>query len=45
MTRIFMHEIDHLNGILYIQHIKDPEKLWQDLPEEEEKEGVEKAQN
>jgi peptide deformylase len=44
LAHIFMQEIDHLNGILYIQHIKDPEKLWQDLPEEEEKEGVEKAQ-
>lgn len=35
LARIFMHEIDHLNGILFIDHIKDPEKLWQVLPEDE----------
>jgi peptide deformylase len=35
LARIFMHEIDHLNGVLYIDHIKEPEKLWQVLPETE----------
>jgi peptide deformylase len=34
LARIFMHEIDHLNGVLFIDQIKDPEKLWQILPEE-----------
>jgi len=29
LARIFMHEMDHLDGILYIDHIKDSEKLWQ----------------
>ena len=28
LAHIFMHEIDHLNGILYTQYIKDPDKLW-----------------
>jgi peptide deformylase len=38
LARIFMHEIDHLNGILYIDHIKAPEKLWQILPQDDAKE-------
>ena len=28
LARIFMHEIDHLNGVLYTDHINDREKLW-----------------
>lgn len=35
LARIFLHEIDHLNGMLFIDHITDPEKLWQVLPEDE----------
>ena len=27
LARIFQHEIDHLNGVLFIDHIKDPTKL------------------
>ena len=27
LARAFQHEIDHLNGILFIDHIQDPEKL------------------
>ncbi|MBI2600148.1 peptide deformylase [Candidatus Daviesbacteria bacterium] len=27
VARIFQHEIDHLNGILFYKHIKDPDKL------------------
>ncbi len=27
LARIFQHEIDHLNGVLFIDHIQDPEKL------------------
>lgn len=30
LARIFQHELDHLNGVLYIDHIKDPQKLWQE---------------
>lgn len=37
LARIFMHEIDHLEGILFIDHIEDGQKLWQILPEDEEK--------
>ncbi len=27
LARIFQHEIDHLDGILFIDHIQDPDKL------------------
>lgn len=36
LARIFQHEIDHLNGVLFIDHIKDPDKLWQTPPATEE---------
>jgi peptide deformylase len=35
LARIFMHEIDHLDGILYIDRIQSPDKLWQILDEAE----------
>ena len=35
LARVFMHEIDHLNGVLFVDHIKNPEKLWQASPETE----------
>ena len=35
LARIFQHEIDHLNGVLYIDHITDPDKLWRTDSEEE----------
>lgn len=43
-ARIFQHEIDHLNGVLYIDRLTDPENLWTEeefnaqLEEEEEEE-------
>jgi peptide deformylase len=36
LARVFQHEIDHLNGVLYIDRIDDPEKIWQVKPGEEE---------
>ncbi|MCO6453447.1 MAG: peptide deformylase [Caldilineales bacterium] len=27
LARVFFHEIDHLNGVLFIDHIEDPGKL------------------
>jgi peptide deformylase len=36
LARIFMHEIDHLNGVLFIDHITDPEKIWQVVPDVEQ---------
>lgn len=35
LARVFQHEIDHLNGVLFVDHIRNPEDLWQELPEEE----------
>ena len=29
LARIFQHENDHLDGILFVDHIKDDDKLWQ----------------
>jgi peptide deformylase len=42
LARVFQHEIDHCNGILFIDHIEDPEKIWP-VPEGEE-EAAEAAQ-
>ncbi|MER3458602.1 MAG: peptide deformylase [Chloroflexota bacterium] len=36
LARILQHEIDHLDGILFIDRITDPEKVWQVPPPEEE---------
>jgi peptide deformylase len=33
MAEALEHEIDHLNGVLYIDHIESPEKLHQIKPE------------
>jgi peptide deformylase len=37
LARIFLHEIDHLDGVLFVDHIKDPAKLW---PVEDEAESI-----
>jgi peptide deformylase len=42
LARVFQHEIDHCDGILYIDHITDPEKMWS-VPVGEE-EAAEAAQ-
>ena len=36
LARVFQHEADHLDCILFIDHITDKEKLWQVLPGEED---------
>jgi peptide deformylase len=33
LGRVFQHEIDHLNGILFTDHITKHDKLWQELPD------------
>lgn len=38
LARVLQHEIDHLDGILFIDHISDPEKLWKVEPQEAEEE-------
>jgi peptide deformylase len=42
LARVFQHEVDHVSGVLFIDHIKDPEKIWP-VPEGEE-EAAEAAQ-
>ena len=29
LAQALEHEIDHLNGVLYIDHIENPDKLWE----------------
>ena len=38
LARVFQHEIDHLQGTLYIDHVADPEKIWAVQPADEEEE-------
>jgi peptide deformylase len=42
LARVFQHEIDHCDGILFIDHIEDPEKIW--AVSEGEEEAAEAAQ-
>ena len=35
LAQALEHEIDHLNGVLYIDHLESPDKLYQIDPEEE----------
>ena len=42
LARVFQHEIDHCDGILFVDRIEDPEKIWP-VPEGEE-EAAEAAQ-
>jgi peptide deformylase len=37
VARIFQHEIDHLDGVLFTDHITDREKLWR--PSEKKRRG------
>ena len=36
LARVFQHETDHCNGILFIDRIEDPEKIWPVTAGEEE---------
>jgi peptide deformylase len=40
-ARIIQHEIDHLDGILFIDRLTDPDNLW---PEEEFLQGLEEEE-
>jgi peptide deformylase len=42
LARVFQHEIDHCDGILFIDHIEDSEKIWP--VEEGQEEAAEAAQ-
>ena len=34
LAQALEHETDHINGILYIDHLESPEKLWKLQPQE-----------
>jgi len=36
LARVLQHEIDHVNGILFTDHIEDPDKIWPVTEGEEE---------
>lgn len=42
LARVLQHEIDHCRGVLFIDRIQDPEKIW--LVQEGEEEAIEAAQ-
>jgi len=42
LARVFQHEIDHCNGILFTDHIEDPDKIYP--VEEGQEEAAEAAQ-
>jgi peptide deformylase len=33
LAQALEHETDHLNGILYVDHIEGPDKLWKETPQ------------
>lgn len=36
LARVFQHEIDHMNGILYIDRLVEPDRIWRVQPGTEE---------
>jgi peptide deformylase len=34
LARVFLHEMDHLEGILFVDHVEGADKLWQVKPED-----------
>jgi len=41
LAQALEHEIDHLNGVLYIDYLESPDQLYKFEPKPAEKEGVE----
>ena len=44
LARVFQHEIDHCNGVLYTDRLVAPDRIWEVTPGEEEQVEVEYAQ-
>jgi len=42
LARVFQHEVDHCDGVVFIDRIEDPEKVWS--VEEGQEEAVEASQ-
>jgi len=34
LARVFLHEMDHLDGVLFVDRVESPDKLWQTKPED-----------
>lgn len=34
LARVILHEMDHLEGVLFTDRVRDSQGLWQELPEE-----------
>ncbi len=43
LARVFQHEIDHCNGILYTDRLVAPDRIWEVKPGEEEQAEAEDA--
>ncbi len=43
LARVFQHEIDHLDGVLFTDHISDPDKVWEIKEGEEEQVEIDAA--
>ncbi|HQE91440.1 MAG TPA: peptide deformylase [Anaerolineae bacterium] len=43
LARVFQHEIDHCNGVLYTDRLVAPDRIWEVKPGEEEQVEVEAA--
>jgi peptide deformylase len=41
LARVFMHEMDHLDGVLFVDRVDSPDKLWQVKPEDMQPDEVE----
>ena len=41
LARVFLHEMDHLDGILFVDRVESPDKLWQVKPEDMQQEEQE----
>jgi len=44
LARVFQHEIDHCNGVLYMDRLVAPDRIWEVKPGEEEQVEAEHAQ-
>jgi len=47
LARVFLHEMDHLDGVLFVDRVESPDKLWQVTPEElqaRQKQGAQVAE-
>jgi peptide deformylase len=43
LARAFQHEVDHLNGVLFVDRVESPDKLRRVVPSEEEAEEGQEA--